>query len=311
MKYNNRTKILSHKSVLARILKFCVEEYSACSLEEIEHRYIEGVPKISKTPVHRDEISDGDSDNARSDGCSIRGDRNEDASMTEGTVTYDIIFKALNPLDVNEAIQMIINIEGQGNTYPGYPLVKRGIYYGSRMISSQYGTVFVNSHYEKLQKVYSIWICINPPKYRENTINLYSVKETQLQGNVKEKRENYDLMDVVIVGLTKTEMEKSEGLIRMLSVMFAGNMHVAKKKEILETEFGLAMSRTMEKEVSNMGSYADWFEEEGMKRGIEKGMQLALENLMDSTGMVLEEAMNALKIPEQDRETYAEKLKAQ
>ena len=37
--------------------------------------------------------------------------------------------------------------------YPGYPLLKRGIYYCSRMISGQYGTVFVKSDYGKIKKV--------------------------------------------------------------------------------------------------------------------------------------------------------------
>ncbi len=54
-------------------------------------------------------------------------------------------------------IRLIINIEAQNDFYPGYPLIKRGIYYCSRMISAQYGTEFKNSHYENIKKVYSIW----------------------------------------------------------------------------------------------------------------------------------------------------------
>ena len=33
----------------------------------------------------------------------------------------------------------MINVEAQNDFYPGYPLVKRGIYDCSRMISPQYG----------------------------------------------------------------------------------------------------------------------------------------------------------------------------
>ena len=51
--------------------------------------------------------------------------------------------------------------------------LKRGIYYCSRMISGQYETAFTNSHYENIKKVYSIWICMNPPKNRENSITRY------------------------------------------------------------------------------------------------------------------------------------------
>ena len=42
---------------------------------------------------------------------------------------------------------------------PGYPIPKRGIYYGSRLISAQRGTVFKNQEYGKIKKVVSIWIC--------------------------------------------------------------------------------------------------------------------------------------------------------
>ena len=115
----------------------------------------------------------------------------EDASVYEGTVTYDIRFCAEAPGTENR-IQLIINIEAQNDFYPGYPIIKRGIYYCSRMISSQYGTEFTSSHYENIKKVYSIWICMNPPQYRENTITEYYIAEKNLVGNVKEKIENYD-----------------------------------------------------------------------------------------------------------------------
>lgn len=36
------------------------------------------------------------------------------------------------------------------------------------MISEQHGTVFTGGHYEKIQKVYSIWICPSTPDCRKN-----------------------------------------------------------------------------------------------------------------------------------------------
>ncbi len=38
------------------------------------------------------------------------------------------------------------------------------------MISSQYGVEFEEAHYEKIKKVYSIWVCANPPKYRQDIL---------------------------------------------------------------------------------------------------------------------------------------------
>ena len=130
----------------------------------------------------------------------IHGIGTEDATQTEGTVTYDIRFLASLPSSDGK-IRMILNVEGQNNFYPGYPIIKRGIYYCSRMISSQYGSEFTETHYEKIRKVYSIWICPNPPKKRENTVTRYCVQEENLVGQVSEQKENYDLLTVVMICL--------------------------------------------------------------------------------------------------------------
>lgn len=64
-----------------------------------------------------------------------------DKSVHEGNFTYDIRFRAIAPAS-GEQIALIINLEAQNDFYPGYPLIKRGIYYCCRMISSQYGREF-------------------------------------------------------------------------------------------------------------------------------------------------------------------------
>ncbi len=56
-------------------------------------------------------------------------------------------------------VNVIINIEIQNDDTPGYPIPKRSIYYGSRLISAQRGSVFKDHEYGKLKKVVSIWIC--------------------------------------------------------------------------------------------------------------------------------------------------------
>lgn len=72
----------------------------------------------------------------------------------------------------------------------GYPLVKRGFYYCARMISEQYGTVFTDSEYEKIQKVYSIWICPSPEKKRKNGIFKYHTVEETVFGTSDVKPEH-------------------------------------------------------------------------------------------------------------------------
>ena len=83
--------------------------------------------------------------------------------------------------------------------------MKRALYYCSRLISSQYGTEFTEGRYEKIKKVYSIWICANPPENRKNTITRYHMTESNLVGNVREPKANYDLLTVVMLCIGEPE----------------------------------------------------------------------------------------------------------
>ncbi len=266
-------KLLSNKSILAWILKYCAEEYSACSIKEIEETYIEGNPEISKAALHMDEGIE----NAEYFSEMIEGLRNENSSMLEGTVTYDVIFNAAKPPKPYGSLGMIVNIEAQTKFYAGYPLTKRGIYYGGRMISSQYGNVFAESHYEKLRKVYSIWICLNPPKYRRNSINQYSFCEKRLIGNVKEKKENYDLITVIMICLGDEESPDCSSLIRLLSVLFSQKKNAEEKKEILEKEFDIPMTEELREEMRKMCDYSDYVEELGIRKGRKEGRKEGFE----------------------------------
>ena len=152
-------KILAEKIILAWIMKYTMKEYRTYEVQEIVKKFIIGQPQVGEVAVRPDETN----------APKITGVGVEDGSVTEGTVTYDIQFRAILPRR-KKVQQMIINVESQKDFYPGYPLIKRGIFYGARMISSQYGTVFTKARYEKIQKVYSIWICLNPPNGRKNTI---------------------------------------------------------------------------------------------------------------------------------------------
>ena len=203
-------RLLANKVILAWIMKSCMEEYKAHSINEIAERYIEGIPQIAEAAVNPDE--DGYEGSEQ-----IRGAKNEDSTIQEGTITYDIRFLAIVP-GTEETIRLIINVEAQNDFYPGYPIIKRALYYCSRMISSQYGSEFTETHYEKISKVYSIWICPNPPKKRENTITRYCVQEENLVGQVLEQKENYDLLTVVMICLGHAGDDNYTGILKLLGV---------------------------------------------------------------------------------------------
>lgn len=181
----------------------------------------------------------------------------------ESPVTYDIRFAAVAPVS-GEGIRLIINVEAQNDFYPGYPLLKRGIYYCSRMISSQYGTEFTESHYESIKKVYSIWICMNPPKNRGNSITRYYITEENLVGHVKEQKADYDLMAAIMICLGKPEDKAYTGILKLLDVLLSTERSPAEKCQILEEDFQIEMTKTLESEVSLMCNLSKGVEEKGI-----------------------------------------------
>ena len=293
-------RLLSEKIILAWILKHCLKEFQDYDVREIAEKFIEGQPQVSTVSVTPDT------------GSVIQGISQENASPTEGAIFFDIYFYAIIP-GTKETVQLIINVEAQNKFYPGYPLIKRGIFYGGRMLSAQDGTVFTKSHYEKLRKVYSIWICTNPPKKRENTITRYHITEENLVGNVHEKVKNYDLLSVVMICLSKPDKENGKpeeednGLLKLLGTLLSRNTPPDEKKRVLRDEFDIPMTQTMEKEVSLMCNLSDGVWEDGLM----SGRLSDLRNLMETMGWTIEQAMNALRIPETDRSEYAAQLTIQ
>lgn len=253
-------RLLSEKAILARIMKACLDEYKDCNVNDIAEKYIEGQPLVDKLPVAPDEEA----------APLITGMDTEEKSKQEGSFNYDIRFRAIAPSS-NEQIALIINVEAQNNFYPGYPLIKRGIYYCSRMISSQYGREFTGSHYEKIKKVYSIWICMKPPQYRQNTITRYRLIEEHLVGKSKELLKNYDLLSVIMLCLGGAGSENYDGVIRMLDVLLSDDTSVSEKQKILLDDYDIQMTKTMEGEVSAMCNLSQGIKEKGVAEGIAKG----------------------------------------
>ena len=208
----------------------------------------------------------------------VQGMGNEDISQNEGTVYYDVRFNAIAPsTEEHGNIRLIINAEAQNRFKPKYPLTKRAVYYGSRLISAQHGTVFTKSDYQKLRKVYSIWICVNPAKKFRNTITRYSLKPETIIGNAVEAPENYDLINIVMVCLGKMEEWNDNNLIKFLGVLFQNELSAREKKDILERDFNIPMTETFESEVDDMCNLSQGVAEEAMQKGLERGRQEGIE----------------------------------
>ncbi|WP_305084865.1 hypothetical protein, partial [uncultured Dubosiella sp.] len=226
-------------------------------IDDIMNKYIEGTPEVSSVPVQ---------------GSRIQGGNTEDTDLHEGTIRYDIFFRALLPKGKGRLL-LLINVEAQNKENPQYPLVSRMVYHLARQTSSQHGVEFTNDHYGDLQKVYSIWICMNAPKHRANSMNVYEITEKQVAGHVKLKKADYDLMTGIVLWLGDPASKEYKGIFKMLHTLLSNKVEEPKKRQVLEEEYDIQMSEKMEKEVSTMCNLSQGILEQGIQQGERKGVR--------------------------------------
>ena len=116
----------------------------------------------------------------------------ENSEINEGIVRFDIIFYVRMK---DGLTQMIVNIEAQKEEPSKYHILNRAIFYVGRILSSEKGRDFVKSEYNKMKRVYSIWICMN---MKENSMSRIHLTKENLVGshNWKGDLELLNLMDI-------------------------------------------------------------------------------------------------------------------
>ena len=165
--------IFSYKPIMGNILKYTVAEYKDCSLEEIMD-CIEGDTIQTGTALVEEDMAQ-----------TIRGERTETNATGEPPATFDVLFRSLLPNSKeNILVNLHIDFEFQKEYDLGYPVIKRGIYYGCRKLSAQIDKIGKNGiAYKYLEKVYSIWICLEGiPKRLQNTISYYKIQNYKNEG---------------------------------------------------------------------------------------------------------------------------------
>ena len=206
----------------------------------------------------------------------------------------------------NKVNTLIINVEAQKRLNPkkktgdAYPLLKRAVYYASRLISSQKGTEFINSDYDKIKKVYTIWICMEAPQGK-SAINRYQLKEQHLLHRYKEPCQNYDLMGIIFVYLGNSKVK--DQLINLLDLMFKSSKDASEKITTLHNDFGIDLTQEGEGDLAVMCNLGEGIYEDGLMKGKQEGwekgrkegkLEFALELLKD--GMSLEKVAKYSKL---------------
>lgn len=271
-------QILKDKGILAYILKYAVKEFKDYSIDDAKAA-IDGEPEVAIRSVRPEAVSTLE---------------NESKIPGEGKMYFDILFYAVTNDGYRQ--KMYINIEAQKSFYPGYDLVTRGIVYPARLISQQMDVEYTADNYDGVKKVYSVWICMNAPEKKHSykkvadSIVEYSIKPTILYPHNATDDEiatgRYDLISTVFINLNSQNTINSKNvLISMLSTLLSDKIKADEKKQKLEKEYGIKMSKELESEVSSMCNLSEAIEE----RGIERGRMYTIYDFIQS-GMITPEA---------------------
>ena len=138
--------------------------------------------------------------------------------------------------------------------------------------------------------------------YKQNTINVYSVKEDSFIGEHTEPVNNYDLLTVVMIYTAKDFMNLQDDVIKMLSVLLSRNLDAQERMNILEDSFGIAMTEKVKQEVDEMCNLSKGIREEGEAIGELKERLKNVNALMDSLKVSALDAMEILKFSPEEQQ---------
>lgn len=268
--------LLADRQLLARILKYAVQEFKDMEITDIMDSIGEDIA-VGTRPL----------DAGLSNTGRVNMSSAEDGIPGEGKIFFDIRFTAYH---WETEMKFLVNLEAQKSSSPGklgYHLENRIIFYLARMISAQKQTEFYHSDYDGLKKVRSIWICM------DNSEDGDSIEEIRLVSNTifgnKVHSYDVDLMRGIIINIRSgNPVRDSENtLISMLEKLLS-RTDAGEKRRILAEDYGMIMTTELEGRIQTMCNLSENIRElaieEGMERGIEQGRILSITEFLSNGG---------------------------
>ena len=287
--YDARVKrLLAQKRILAHILVKIVDEFKGMKPEDVV-KYIEGEPSISVVPV---EPGLANMEKTDATGQRIVGLNTENTEINEGLVRFDIIFYVRMK---NGLSQIIVNIEAQKDEPTEYKILNRAIFYVSRLISSQKERDFVNTNYDDIKQVFSIWICMNMDDNSLSHIHLTKdemLKPCTWKGNL-------DLLNIVLIGITNEIPEHDEKyeMHRLIGALLSSELKEQEKLDIIEHEYNIPISQEFREDVSIMCNLSQGIEDKAIAKIVMNMYKIGYtpNQIADAVGVSVDEVEAIIK----------------
>ena len=193
----------------------------------------------------------------------------------------------------NGLSQIIVNIEAQKDEPAGYQILNRAVFYVSRLVSSQKERDFVNTNYDDIKQVFSIWICMNMDSNSMSHIHL--TKDEMLEPY--DWKGNMDLLNIVLIGITDELPEHDEKyeLHRLIGTLLSSGLKEQEKLDIIEHEYNIPVSNEIREDVRVMCNLSTGIEERAEERATKKTSEKIILN-MYKKGYTLEQIADVVEI---------------
>ena len=236
--------LFTHKQIVGWILQECFPEFKGCPLDFIIINCLDCLDDVDY----------------------LIGD----ATHGSGGTDMDVCIHVRLPQDLETKIGIIINIEIQNNFSPGYNIIKRGIYYECDLIVREKETVFTDSHYDDMKKVYTVWICLQAPDKLANTFERYGMAKLNLEDGIHAIHQNgapYDLLDMVMIYLNNECQEDRGPFMAMMRTLFSPTLSKEEKLKILKERYSI----TFKQEDEKVNKFIEYVKQVNLKIGEENG----------------------------------------
>ena len=179
----------------------------------------------------------------------------------------------LHPAENGKSNIVLFHLEFQNKIHLGYKIIKRGIYYVCRIVSDEKGKQFKGSDYNRLKKVFSLWLCpCAPLKYANSSVS-YDLCEHLRSGSAEclsKDKKAFDLLELMIIYMNQTKPPPEGTGFALLHTLLTDSLSSKKRYEILRRDYNIVI----DKEEQEMFDLIKFAKENGRKEGRKEGRNL-------------------------------------
>ena len=153
----------------------------------------------------------------------------------------------------------------------------------------------MNSNYNDIKRVYSIWICMN---MSQNCMNYIHFTQESVVGTYQWKGD-IDLANIVLIGLAEDLPEKEERyeLHRLLGALLSAKLNVDEKFDIIGNEFDIPLESDIRKDVNDMCNLSQGIEDKAIAKIVMNMYKIGYtpNQIADAVGVSVDEVEAIIK----------------